>query len=235
MLLRSTLDQCPNFCCNKLINWKGQMNYNNITFDVRVEPVMLIKFAPASVASALARRVFPVPGGPKSNIPLQGWNMYLQIYYTRQKKRTKLILLHSESIQETRTITRNRFPWEKSSGLLIGRITSSWSAVLTFSRAPMSSNCTPISPGGTTAEMKLLSNSSFARLCYQIFEWSNSTYKKTLNLGLLISYKKINHLEVLRRFSWHSFHAFHPWDRNFKTSHKGMNKQMRFKFCLKYI
>lgn len=34
---------------------------------------MLIKFAPASVASALARRVFPVPGGPKSNIPLQGW------------------------------------------------------------------------------------------------------------------------------------------------------------------
>lgn len=44
----------------------------HITFDVRVEPVMLIKFAPASVASALARRVFPVPGGPKSNIPLQG-------------------------------------------------------------------------------------------------------------------------------------------------------------------
>ena len=41
-------------------------------FEVRVEPVMLIKFAPASVASALARSVFPVPGGPKSNIPLQG-------------------------------------------------------------------------------------------------------------------------------------------------------------------
>lgn len=43
------------------------------TFDVRVEPVMLIKFAPASVASAFAKSVFPVPGGPKSNIPLQGW------------------------------------------------------------------------------------------------------------------------------------------------------------------
>jgi len=42
------------------------------TFDVRVEPVMLMKFAPASVASALARSVFPVPGGPKSKIPLQG-------------------------------------------------------------------------------------------------------------------------------------------------------------------
>lgn len=43
-----------------------------ITFDVRADPVMLIKFAPASVASAFARRVFPVPGGPKSSIPLQG-------------------------------------------------------------------------------------------------------------------------------------------------------------------
>ena len=42
------------------------------TFDVRVVPVMLIKFAPASVASALARRVLPVPGGPNSRIPLQG-------------------------------------------------------------------------------------------------------------------------------------------------------------------
>ena len=42
------------------------------TFEVRVDPVMLIKFAPASVASAFARRVFPVPGGPKSNIPLHG-------------------------------------------------------------------------------------------------------------------------------------------------------------------
>jgi hypothetical protein len=51
---------------------KGRCAIIKITFDVRVEPVMLIKFAPASVASALARRVFPVPGGPKSNIPLQG-------------------------------------------------------------------------------------------------------------------------------------------------------------------
>lgn len=52
--------------------FKVDSNQNGITFDVIVEPVMLIKFAPASVASALARRVFPVPGGPKSNIPLQG-------------------------------------------------------------------------------------------------------------------------------------------------------------------
>jgi hypothetical protein len=37
---------------------------------------MFMKFAPASVASAFASIVFPVPGGPKSNIPLQG---YIQI------------------------------------------------------------------------------------------------------------------------------------------------------------
>lgn len=53
------------------------------TFEVRVEPVMLIKFAPASVASALARRVLPVPGGPKSNIPLQGCKMFHQISFTQ--------------------------------------------------------------------------------------------------------------------------------------------------------
>lgn len=93
---------------------------------------------------------------------------FYQMYYTQQIKRKKLIWLHSECVQETRTITRNRFPRVKSSGLLIGRITSSWSAFLTSSRAPMSSNFTPISPGGTTDETKLLSNSSFARLCYKI-------------------------------------------------------------------
>jgi len=39
---------------------------------------MLMKFAPASVATAFASIVFPVPGGPKSNIPLQG---YIQSNY----------------------------------------------------------------------------------------------------------------------------------------------------------
>lgn len=34
-----------------------------------------MKLAPASAASALARRVFPVPGGPKRSIPLQGWRL----------------------------------------------------------------------------------------------------------------------------------------------------------------
>ena len=50
----------------------NRLDTNKTTFDVRVEPVMLIKFAPASVASAFAKSVFPVPGGPNSNIPLQG-------------------------------------------------------------------------------------------------------------------------------------------------------------------
>lgn len=36
---------------------------------------MLMKFAPASVATALASMVFPVPGGPNKSIPLQGWKM----------------------------------------------------------------------------------------------------------------------------------------------------------------
>jgi hypothetical protein len=36
---------------------------------------------------------------------------------------------------------------------------------LTSSSAPMSSNLTPISLGGTTAEMKLRSYSSFAKIC----------------------------------------------------------------------
>ena len=34
------------------------------------------KFAPASVATALASIVFPVPGGPKRRIPLQGLVSY---------------------------------------------------------------------------------------------------------------------------------------------------------------
>jgi len=53
---------------------------------------MLIKFAPASVASAFARRVLPVPGGPKSKIPLQGCKKFLQINFT-QKSEQKVIWL----------------------------------------------------------------------------------------------------------------------------------------------
>lgn len=37
------------------------------------EDVREMKEAPASEARALARRVFPVPGGPNRRTPLTGW------------------------------------------------------------------------------------------------------------------------------------------------------------------
>jgi len=40
--------------------------------EVIVDPVTFIKLAPASVATAFARRLLPVPGGPNSNTPLHG-------------------------------------------------------------------------------------------------------------------------------------------------------------------
>jgi hypothetical protein len=43
------------------------------TLDAMLDIDILMKLAPASVATALASMVFPVPGGPKSNIPLHGW------------------------------------------------------------------------------------------------------------------------------------------------------------------
>lgn len=74
-MLQNTVpdNKCRVYKLKRVINITEMITLSFLhTFDVRVEPVMLIKFAPASVASALARRVFPVPGGPKSNIPLQG-------------------------------------------------------------------------------------------------------------------------------------------------------------------
>ncbi|BAU00607.1 hypothetical protein VIGAN_10221600, partial [Vigna angularis var. angularis] len=41
--------------------------------EVTVDMDTLMKLAPASFAMAFASIVFPVPGGPKSNIPLQGF------------------------------------------------------------------------------------------------------------------------------------------------------------------
>ena len=60
------------------------------TMYTRREPAMLIKFTLTSIASALARRIFPVSGGPKINIPLQGSKKFLQIGY-KQGKKTKPI------------------------------------------------------------------------------------------------------------------------------------------------
>ena len=86
------IDKPPNslrFSSRDLSIERGKCARIKITFEVRVEPVMLIKFAPASVASALARRVFPVPGGPKSNIPLQGWKKFLQISYKQGREQNQ--------------------------------------------------------------------------------------------------------------------------------------------------
>uniref|UniRef100_A0A7C9D5V8 Uncharacterized protein n=1 Tax=Opuntia streptacantha TaxID=393608 RepID=A0A7C9D5V8_OPUST len=42
-------------------------------FDVILDMEMLMKFAPASVATAFASIVLPVPGGPNKSIPLHGF------------------------------------------------------------------------------------------------------------------------------------------------------------------
>ena len=42
------------------------------TLDAMLDIEILIKFAPASVATAFASIVFPVPGGPNKSIPLHG-------------------------------------------------------------------------------------------------------------------------------------------------------------------
>lgn len=58
-----------------VITMKNNANLPKIkiwTFEVIVEPVILMKLAPASVATALAKRVLPVPGGPNKSTPLQG-------------------------------------------------------------------------------------------------------------------------------------------------------------------
>jgi len=52
------------------------------TFEEILDIDMFMKLAPASVATALASIVFPVPGGPKSKIPLHGW------CNTNQKKKS---------------------------------------------------------------------------------------------------------------------------------------------------
>jgi hypothetical protein len=45
-----------------------------LTFEVILDMDTLMKLAPASVATAFASMVFPVPGGPNSRIPLHGCN-----------------------------------------------------------------------------------------------------------------------------------------------------------------
>ena len=74
--------------------------------------------------------------------------------------------------------TLNKFPCENNSGLLIGSVTSSFNVLFTSSRAPISSNFTPTSSGGTTDEIKLLSYSSSARLCSKLEAVQNHKWKQ---------------------------------------------------------
>lgn len=57
------------------------------------------------------------------------------------------------------TYTLVNCPLQKSSGLCKGSITNSFRVSFTFSRAPISSNVTPISLGGITSAKSLFSNS----------------------------------------------------------------------------
>ena len=47
-------------------------NFSPRYFEVRVEEETLKKVVPHSVATALARRVLPVPGGPTMSTPFHG-------------------------------------------------------------------------------------------------------------------------------------------------------------------
>ncbi len=60
-----------------------------------VEPVMLMKLAPASVATAFASRVLPVPGGPNSSTPLQGCPAILNFKISKETRALRVV--HSDS------------------------------------------------------------------------------------------------------------------------------------------
>lgn len=54
------------------IKKKSQQHIYEDTQQICISPLIRKKKAPVSLATALAIRVFPVPGGPYSSIPLGG-------------------------------------------------------------------------------------------------------------------------------------------------------------------
>lgn len=71
----------PNHCKKNITvkhNHRGNITQSShglkyiYTFEVMLDIEILIKFAPASVATAFASIVFPVPGGPNNSIPFVG-------------------------------------------------------------------------------------------------------------------------------------------------------------------
>lgn len=89
-------------------------------------------------------------------------------------------------------VTLVNWPLQKSSGLCSGSITNSFKVSLTFSRAPISSNVTPISSGGITSARSFFSNSFSVTTSYscqetQLLHTKNqnvkSLTKKTVTLS----------------------------------------------------
>lgn len=71
----------------------------------------------------------------------------------------KNALTEQLNFRKHKVITLVNCPLQNSSGLCKGSITNSFNVSLTFSRAPISSNVTPISLGGITSAKSLFSNS----------------------------------------------------------------------------
>lgn len=68
------------------------------TFDVMLDIEMLMKFAPASVATAFASIVFPVPGGPNRSMPLQGCKKIIKLEFSF---RNSVIQAHAVLVVES--------------------------------------------------------------------------------------------------------------------------------------
>ncbi len=85
---RQWLCSCPGYSRYLCINIQS-------TFEVMVEPVMLMKLAPASVATAFASRVLPVPGGPNSSTPLQGCPAIFNFKISKETRALRVV--HSDS------------------------------------------------------------------------------------------------------------------------------------------
>lgn len=156
------------------------MFWCTLTLDAMLDIDMFMKLAPASVATAFASIVFPVPGGPKSKIPLQGCKYIkvsnYEIAYSNPRESLDKISLQLQSTSKQQfsliarpdsitTTTTNQIltfvscPLQNSSGLCRGSMTSSFNVSFTDSKAPMSSNVTPISLGGITSPSRRFSNS----------------------------------------------------------------------------
>lgn len=88
--------------------------------------------------------------------------------------------------------TSSRFPWEKSSGLVIGRTTSPHNAFFAYSRPATSSNMIPISSGRTTAETKACSYLSLAKLCIKLLiQHEKKICRLSMDFHIILTKRKL--------------------------------------------